>query len=629
MWKAHHMRCFLSALVLSIATEAPLHAQLKTVVYDFEGLPAGLTDLPEGDYKFGDLTYQAAANPLQASDMLGDGVLKIDINWSVNYGAFGRGTTRYLELDPATDFLNFYFYNPSQQSAELVISIADDDDNSLAYEPTNDDSWKKPFTISTNSAWQLVSVPLKDFTDGNSGGNGTFDIGWSPSKGMLLLVEFRFNKPSGASANATFYMDMISFSEGALPTGASPLSLPAKSASDFCRLGAHQNEAPGDYYLIPQHFEGMFPTLPERRLKYVNTYLQWGTNGSATAHALPGLGYQTLLDNGYTPIITWEPHFKGYSPLDAVQPKLSNITNGDYDAYIDAFADKVKTYSGTLIIRPMHEFDGDWYAWCISQNGQDPQKFVQAYRHIVDRFKAKNVTNVLWMWCPNSDPVPHRYWNWIVSAYPGDNYVDLVATDVYNSHYPSSLPWWRSFRWQTAETYYYFTKYFPSKPIVICELACRERFSSEPASLQGKAEWWAAMDRELQSEFRKIRGVVFFSETKDQTWAINTSTGSMNSLRDNIWYDDYYFIGPATGLRENTAAQKEFRLFPNPGTGRFRIGGSSLKSMLIYSATGSYLMRATVYENEIDLSGLPDGIYLVESDSNGSRHTERLILSRQ
>src|SRR5437868_15174955 len=82
-------------LVLVIQTS---HSQtLKSLVYDFDGLDIGSTDLPEGDYRLNDLVYQIAANPLQASDMLGDRVLKLNLTWNTQNGTFGRGISRSEE----------------------------------------------------------------------------------------------------------------------------------------------------------------------------------------------------------------------------------------------------------------------------------------------------------------------------------------------------------------------------------------------------------------------------------------------------------------------------------------------------------------------------------------------------
>ncbi|HEX8515981.1 MAG TPA: metallophosphoesterase [Bacteroidia bacterium] len=533
----------LTLLIHFVLLAAGAFAQLKSIVYDFDGLNINQTDLPEGDYAVNDLSYRIAANPLAANDMIGDRVLKINLGWNKGNGAFGRGISRYVEFDHNLDRLNFFFYNPvsNNQDAVFDVVIADDDNFSNSYQLAYDDTWKRSLVLPGSSGWQFISIPLKDFTDMNTGGNGIFDIAFTSNKGMLLMTEFRFRKPSSTAGNPTFYLDMINFSEGNLPRGATVFDLPPKAATDYCLLGAYNNEARGQEYMSPGHVEALFPSSPGKKLKYTNWFLHWGIDGTPVPKQLPGNEVQILLNNGYTPIITWEPMFLGYDRLDPVQPRLQNIINGDYNTYIDNFANKMKTYTDTVIIRFMHEFEGDWYSWSLTHNNMDAAKYVAAFRHVVDRFRARGVTKVKWMWCVNSDYYPYKSYNWVVPAYPGDAYVDIIATDIYNNHYPTALPWWRSFRWQTAETYYYLTKYFPNKPLYICEVGCRERFSSEDPSSESKGAWYARMDKELQSEFRKVRALVFFNSAPDQNWFINSSASALQSLTDNIWNDNYYF----------------------------------------------------------------------------------------
>lgn len=620
---------FLFMLIFFCLLKFNIHAQiLKSVVYDFEGFDIGQTSLPEGDYSYGDLSHQIVANPLTASDMLGDRVLKLNINWVNGYGAFGRGISRYIEFNPNQDIINFFFYNPvsNNQSATFNVIIADDDNASNAYESASDDQWKKPVTIPGSSGWQLISIPLKDFTDNNTGGNGIMDMAFTQNKGMLLLVEFKFTKPASAALNPIFYMDYINFSDGILPRGTTELDLPYKSPSDYCLLGAYQVEPPGQYNMIPQHFEALFNTTG-KKLKYVNYYLQWATNGTTTPHAMPGLALQSLITNGYTPILTWEPMFSGFAHLDPAQPRLDNIINGDYNSFIDNFADNIKLLSDTIIIRFMHEFEGDWYAWCVSQNSGDPNKFINAYRLVVDRFRARGATNVKWMWCGNSDYAPYAAYNWLVSAYPGDSYVDIVATDIYNSHYPAALPWWRSFRWQTAESYYYLQKYMPNKPLFIAELGCRERFSNENSTSETKAQWYARMDKELQSNFHKTRGLIFFNANKTQNWLVNSSSAALQSLKNNVWMDNYYFENSITTAVEEHEYGSGLYVYPNPNSGLVTLSYNSSEpkesfSITIYNATGKSVYSeilnksAESFTKQIDLSVLPRGIYLVEMEAN-------------
>src|SRR5438128_1299729 len=122
--------CFSIFLFLFFQTLNGL-GQLKSVVYDFDGFDVGQTNVPEGDYGYGDLTYRVAANPLSPSEMIGDRVLQLNLKWNVKYGSFGRGISRFIEFDPTADILNFYFYNPveNSQSAIFDVNLGDDDNN--------------------------------------------------------------------------------------------------------------------------------------------------------------------------------------------------------------------------------------------------------------------------------------------------------------------------------------------------------------------------------------------------------------------------------------------------------------------------------------------------------------------
>src|SRR4051812_29328224 len=75
---------------------------LVSVIYDFDGLDIGEKDLPDGDFRNHDLNYEIAANPLGQSDVLGDRVVKIRMNWNEGFGEFGKATMRFVELNSQT-----------------------------------------------------------------------------------------------------------------------------------------------------------------------------------------------------------------------------------------------------------------------------------------------------------------------------------------------------------------------------------------------------------------------------------------------------------------------------------------------------------------------------------------------
>jgi hypothetical protein len=603
-------------------------AQLKSVVYDFDGMGIGSNVLPDGDYTNADMTYEGAANPLQGSDMLGDRVLKMKLNWNAGVGEFGKAMMRFVELDATVDYLNFYIYNPTGNSgaANLKVLITEDDNQNNIYEHGSDDKWVYTITIPQSGNWQLVSVPLSSFTDDNLGGNGVFDAAYTNAAGMLFSVGFVFTKPVPSASVDNYFIDMICFSEGPLPTGNSILELPPSDPSAICQLGVLTENTSPD--LSPAEIESMMPA--GKKLTYVNWFVFYANTGTQ-ANVFTDNEVQNLINQGYKPIITWETMFKEFPRLDPVQPKLNDIVNGSFNTYIDAFAMKIKSYNGNVILRILHEFEGDWYSWSLTHNGQNPQLYIQAYRYIVDRFNMLGVTNVEWMWCVNAEPKPYAAYNWIKNAYPGDNYVNIVATDIYN-HPDLGTPAWKSFRYTMAESYYYLMKNFPSKPLYICEVGCRERNLAEPSGNQTKADWICMMNKDLKTFFNKTKALVFFSIVKEHDWRINSSNAAKQAFIDCIWSDSFY--GEAVSVKENFN-ELQVNAFPNPFQNTiqikarrdFQITNATIK---LFDVSG----RLVLIKENADLTDplllnirLTEGVYTIEIIAGEKEYRRKMIKS--
>ncbi len=592
-------------------TKPAINPQLKAVIYDFDGLNIGTTDLPDGDYKNNDLTYAVVANPLAYSDVLSDRVLKIDLNWSANVGEFGK-SMRFFELNAGNDQINFYIYNPLSNSGTLPLQVvlAEDDNGNNIFESAADDKWVASLNIPQSNGWQLFSVPLNSMQDANTGGNGIFDAGYTGGK--LFSASLVFIKPTPSSTYDQYYIDMFCFSEGALPHGASILDLPGKDPSASCKLGALSGNPYPDQ--TPTDIQGFFSGT--KKFSFVNWFVNYSKTGTV-ANNIPGQEVQNLLNNGYTPIITWEGLYGGYTRLDPVQPRLDKILNGSLDAYIDAFANKIKSYSGTVIMRILHEFEGDWYPWSLTQNNSDPSKYIAAWHHIVDRFRNLGANNVQWMWCVNAEPKPYVSYNWVISCYPGDTYVDIVANDVYN-HPDLGTPAWKSFRYTMAETYYYLTNYIPNKPFYICEIGCRERENAEPQGSQTKGEWICQMNRDLQAYFNKTKAAIFFSVVKEHDWRINSSASAQQAFENCVWNDAFY--NGAVTIREFSGAS-QLHIYPNPFRDKIHFDISAISDttknvdIKIYDVTGKRVISQRLEDLTSELvvvSDLAPGVYILE-----------------
>ncbi len=602
-------------------------SRLKYVIYDFDGLDIGQTTLPDGDYVNNDMSHSIAANPLAASDVIGDRVLKLDLNWNSGAGEFGKATMRYLELNAGEDRLNFYFYNPTSNaaSAEVQVVILEDDNNNDQFEGTSDDKWIYTTSIGRSEEWQLISIPLSSFQDDNTEGNGAFDVRYTAPGGMLFSVGFIFSKPAGAGAADQYYMDMICFSEGTMPHGASILDLPSGVPGSKCALGVlGGNPNPAQ---VPGEIEAFLPG--GKKMQLVNWFVYYSNSGTS-ANSLPGAEVQTLLDNGYRPVITWESMYAEYSRLDPVQPRLNNILDGSFDAYIDDFANKIKSYTGTVILRIFHEFEGDWYSWSLTHNNNDPQKYIDAFRYVVNRFRAVGANNVQWMWCLNAEPKPYSNYNYVVSCYPGDDYVDIVATDIYN-HPDLGTPAWKSFRYTMAESYYYLEKHYSHKPIYVCEVGSRERNSAEVSGSQTKAQWLCMMAKDIKSYFSQTEALIFFSITKEHDWRINSSDPAKQAFIECVWNDPFY--SGVVGIKNN-GAPAIFSVHPNPFTDQLNLLTSGVPDsggpveIRLFDAGGRMIFdqRSDLVPASLNFRhNFPPGLYILELRHGNSVQRQKVL----
>jgi beta-mannanase len=132
--------------------------------------------------------------------------------------------------------------------------------------------------------------------------------------------------------------------------------------------------------------------------------------------------------------------------------------------------------------------------------------------------------------------MPQEKWNFIMDAYPGDEYVDLVGLDIYNGAGQESSVW-RSFRKEGIENYFMLTDRLPGKPLLVCETASRERGAGEGEG-QTKAQWIAQLSEALQSDMRAIKLLAWFNEKS--TFKINSSPSSKKAYQDHIVKDGYF-----------------------------------------------------------------------------------------
>jgi len=412
---------------------------------------------------------------------------------------------------------------------------------------------------------------------------------------------------------------------------------------------AQKIEAPesGCYHaaFVGSDLQSTFEQLAGKQIAIEMFFTGWPSNKIPD---FPQAKCNTIVTNGAVPHITWMFEVTGSPyPLDA-------IISGSFDTYISGYATQVKNWGKTLFIRPGHEMNGDWYKYGGQNNGggtlngfgdpnkaDGPERFIAAYRHIVDIFNNLGVTNVTWVWCPNNGSAPDASWNTYDAYYPGDEYVDWVGMDGYNFGTSQSWSSWVEF-FNIYNSFYHAMEVY-NKPIMIGEYASVE----DPQNVNRKANWITNAYLYTKAVFPKIKAITWFHikkyEGNVQTdWRINSSTNALNAYKTAI--GDSYFLGSiVTGIeKEENEIPEKFELFPaypnpfNPGTKiSFQIPYQAFVTMKIFDVLGREVTTllheekpAGKYQVTFRAENLSSGFYFCQLTVNNSIKTMKLVLQK-
>jgi hypothetical protein len=235
--------------------------------------------------------------------------------------------------------------------------------------------------------------------------------------------------------------------------------------------------------------------------RIVNWFQQWlsGETGFRADWAA------RVAEQGAVPMITWEPwSAPAGARHEAEQPdvSLARIAAGGHDDYIRAFARQVAAYRGPVLIRLMHEMNGHWFSWGVGVNGNTAADFVAAWRHVHRVFEQAGARNVSWVWSINNLETPEAEAE-VGALYPGDRYVDWVATSGFN--WGDAYGWssWRDADAIYGSAYRALSRF--GKPIMISEIATTD--------IGGDPEAWAVESlARLRTAYPRVHAVVWYDD---------------------------------------------------------------------------------------------------------------------
>lgn len=229
-----------------------------------------------------------------------------------------------------------------------------------------------------------------------------------------------------------------------------------------------------------------------------------------------------VIKNGAIPHIVWEPWLWS----DKEKIKLDNIIAGEWDDHIREWAKDIKAWGNPIFLRWGHEFNIEGYPWCTVNNGRNPKKYVEAYRHVVNIFKSEGASNAKFIWCPMRESWPQESWNDMEKAYPGDDYVDWIGIDGYNWGTTQGWSSWQSFKELFRDVARQLWRKHPGKPIMIAEFGSANKGGD-------KGNWMTEITGELK-KMPYVKAVNWFDEMKETDWRIETSPKTLGAFKKMI-----------------------------------------------------------------------------------------------
>ncbi|MBR3965780.1 MAG: hypothetical protein IKJ91_01750 [Clostridia bacterium] len=169
-------------------------------------------------------------------------------------------------------------------------------------------------------------------------------------------------------------------------------------------------------------------------------YIADGGIISASAHWANPSGY----DDGYYnscrghlgKIDTMEGYEKAYTDLLTEGTELNRIFMSEIEQEA-RFLKALKDNGVSIIWRPLHEANGNWFWFCTTQNGKtvEAKYTVAIWKHIYKYFtKEWELDNLIWCYSPNVSGNINDEPGGVMSTtylYPGDEYCDIVGVDWY------------------------------------------------------------------------------------------------------------------------------------------------------------------------------------------------------
>ncbi|MFN3402806.1 MAG: glycosyltransferase [Cytophagaceae bacterium] len=210
--------------------------------------------------------------------------------------------------------------------------------------------------------------------------------------------------------------------------------------------------------------------------------------------------FDKVASKGGITMIAWEPYgINAHS--DSVRSIFHAIHAGEMDDYINDYARYIKAIRLPVFIRFASHPDNKLNINTTNKNYD--KDYCKAWRHIVRLFKAKGVSNAIWVFNP-------KYSTGFNNFYPGNEYVDWVGVTCLNYGLASKDKKWKTFE----EIYQPYSNMLKDlnidKPVMLTEFGCTK--------FGGSQEGWLENAWNKLISYKEIKSVVLYKFSNDKDW---------------------------------------------------------------------------------------------------------------
>lgn len=223
---------------------------------------------------------------------------------------------------------------------------------------------------------------------------------------------------------------------------------------------------------------------------------------------------------------------------------IAQILNGEHNDIIDNIAHGLKAENVPVVIDLFHEANGDWYDWSPCKHNETWARFRDAYKHVVNRFRAVGATNVSFahsLWAVNWGCADKRAGDPQLNDIYIPGYMDWLGLDIYSGDggsFAAEMSTWYN---RLAST---------GRPLVIGEMGV--------ASGGNKLQWMTNFRNDLITKFPAVKAFNWFDINKqgEANWRIDSETYSGAHFAQLMREQPRYVGGFGTYEIKNKASGK-------------------------------------------------------------------------